>query len=1079
MGGSSVASLTRWLPAALLAGLFLVPTVPFAPGGSAELPAHATATGLLPSNLNPLAAAQRSLAAGLGPTAAGASTPSWNETHPVTSGDPAMAYDAADGEVVLFQGLSAPQYNATWVYHGGNWTRLPVTVGPSSRSGESMAYDPADGEVVLFGGEYSTTFPVRCVNDTWTFRGGTWTHVATPANGTPMARADAAMTYDAARKAVVLFGGTDVVVNWTGATGRVLQDTWSFSAGRWRQLPTSLEPSPRFDASFGYDPATGGDVLFGGDFVQYYPNSTAVRGDTWTFRGGNWSPAIPVRSPAARVGAGFAYDAPDRVMVLFGGTTAAVQYYAGYRSQTDTWEYANGTWVPLAVSGPPASDSLSPLVAGLANGTILLFGVPAWTFRLGAWTLTDPAPRPPSVGEPLLAYDANDGYVLMLGGGSYYPRINVTWTFQDGRWTDRSGVQAVNPPYDSSDTMTYDPIDGYVVLWGGLTNQTWTFEGGYWTNLNLTVEPTYRWGSQLVFDPEAGYAVLFGGSECFPGYWYVYCHWHNDTWGFVHGAWFPVAPKGGVAPPGRSGEAMVFDGADGYLLMFGGLVCPNATSCVNANDTWKFAAGAWSPVLTPVAPGPRFGAGMTYDAANGSVLLYGGSIVDPQGPYNASEDGTWLYSAGAWSLLTFPGEFVPPPDMDPGLSYVPDLGKDLFLDASSESWTLQLPPRADVPLHAWASGRVTAGDVPLLVSLGGATSGGHGPYSYTWNFGDGSFGTGASPSHRYDAAGTFIATVTAVDGHGDRASSNLTIQVDPVPQVAATVSPINGTVPLRITVSANVQGGGTPYSAHWSFGDGTNASGLVATHTYRVAGTFVVSVQVVDRFGVRAFGVPWTVTSDSLLAGLSLTASPVPVVLGGPLTLTASVDGASGAFSYSWGRLPPGCSGADASGLVCSPSGVGTYYPVVTVTDAAGETASAETTVVVLPPPIQLTVNASPAVVPLGAPVRIVAEFSGGIGPLVLQWRELPPGCPDLGNAIGCTPTSLGVFPVQALVHDAANQTVVASATVAVTPVSPSGTTAPRTGGGLSPAEYVLLGAAVGVLATVAVALLLRSGKRP
>jgi hypothetical protein len=68
----------------------------------------------------------------------------------------------------------------------------------------------------------------------------------------------------------------------------------------------------------------------------------------------------------------------------------------------------------------------------------------------------------------------------------------------------------------------------------------------------------------------------------------------------------------------------------------------------------------------------------------------------------------------------------------------------------------------------------TTGMTPLTVSFLGAASGGDGgPYTYTWNFGDGSPAASAqNPSHTYNFGGTYTVILTVQDGHGHSASDN-------------------------------------------------------------------------------------------------------------------------------------------------------------------------------------------------------------------------------------------------------------------------------------------------------------------
>lgn len=69
-----------------------------------------------------------------------------------------------------------------------------------------MAYDAARNAVVLFGGQDAVTSNYR--SDTWELTGSTWTSAAIRARGIP-ARTLITMAYDSRSKRVVVFGGTD------------------------------------------------------------------------------------------------------------------------------------------------------------------------------------------------------------------------------------------------------------------------------------------------------------------------------------------------------------------------------------------------------------------------------------------------------------------------------------------------------------------------------------------------------------------------------------------------------------------------------------------------------------------------------------------------------------------------------------------------------------------------------------------------------------------------------------------------------------------------------------------------------
>lgn len=71
------------------------------------------------------------------------------------------------------------------------------------------------------------------------------------------------------------------------------------------------------------------------------------------------------------------------------------------------------------------------------------------------------------------------------------------------------------------------------------------------------------------------------------------------------------------------------------------------------------------------------------------------------------------------------------------------------------------------PLIANAEGDPTSGDFPLDVSFTGSATGGKTPYTYSWDFGDGSDpSTDQNPSHTYEDEGNYTATLTVTDACG-------------------------------------------------------------------------------------------------------------------------------------------------------------------------------------------------------------------------------------------------------------------------------------------------------------------------
>jgi hypothetical protein len=149
----------------------------------------------------------------------------------------AMAYDAAHAQVVLFGGHSPRDGHGvfigdTWTWDGTDWTKRAPAHSPSARDSHAMAYDAANDQVVLFAGD--------AYDDTWTWDGIDWTE-RTPAHS-PVWRGSHALAYDAADAHVVLFGG----ITFRHADAVDLGDTWTWDGTDWTvPLETSGKKSPK------------------------------------------------------------------------------------------------------------------------------------------------------------------------------------------------------------------------------------------------------------------------------------------------------------------------------------------------------------------------------------------------------------------------------------------------------------------------------------------------------------------------------------------------------------------------------------------------------------------------------------------------------------------------------------------------------------------------------------------------------------------------------------------------------------------------------------------------------------------
>ncbi|MBV9603605.1 MAG: PKD domain-containing protein [Solirubrobacterales bacterium] len=127
--------------------------------------------------------------------------------------------------------------------------------------------------------------------------------------------------------------------------------------------------------------------------------------------------------------------------------------------------------------------------------------------------------------------------------------------------------------------------------------------------------------------------------------------------------------------------------------------------------------------------------------------------------------------------------------------------------------------------------------------------------AYAWDFGDGTTGTGANPSHAYLAPGTYTVHLTVVDQAGQLASVSepVTVYAHPVATFAfSPTQPVEQTA-TAFTASSSIADPATRISAYaWNFGDGTTATGATPAHTYARAGTYSVTLTVTDGLGLTS-----------------------------------------------------------------------------------------------------------------------------------------------------------------------------------------------------------------------------------
>jgi len=170
--------------------------------------------------------------------------------------------------------------------------------------------------------------------------------------------------------------------------------------------------------------------------------------------------------------------------------------------------------------------------------------------------------------------------------------------------------------------------------------------------------------------------------------------------------------------------------------------------------------------------------------------------------------------------------------------------------------------------------------------------------TYTWDFGDGTTGSGVSPTHAYLWGETFTVTLTVSDGRGGTDIDTATAAVTEVNDQP--VADVNGPYMAVVNDAITFDGSdsydfdnqdGTAANDQtltysWNFGDGTTGTGVNPTHTYSAAGSYTV-VLVVNDGAVDSEPSITTAGVTEAAIGVSVTSiSPNSVVAGGSVDVT-------------------------------------------------------------------------------------------------------------------------------------------------------------------------------------------------
>lgn len=553
-------------------------------------------------------------------------------TAPSARTDASAIWDPLRNRMLIFGGaVGTVRQNDLWALDLTTfaWSHLfPGGFTPSVRSDHVAVYDRIRDRMIVFGGTSGTASS----NDLYALDLVTLTWSKLIAGGTlPEARVGAAATLDGARTHLVIMGGV-------GATSGDLNDVWSLDLGTltWSAMATrGTKPAGRSQHVLTYDAARNAYWVTGGT-----TSGGTLFSDVWLLGAynGQWGlvPATPDSGARARAVA--VPDVMHDTVVLFGGTTASGVSADTWLLTLATQKW---TLAPVAYGTPPSARTGTLVVADDAHKRFLVFGgwtqvagsnladltallypdsanvAPRWQ----ALTATGSIPgRHNCTG----VIDTVGDQLLVFGGATNASDYtNDLWSLDLTSlvWTKLMPVNA-GPAVRNGHVAVLDATGRRMVLFGGLVqtgnavNDTWLYDiaDNVWTQATGDSVPSPRSGCAAGSDDAGGGMVIaMGGNNTSV---------LHDTWAFNYSTllWARLAPAN--PPLGWSSVGSAMDRASRRMIMFGGLngtLSPECNAYLPANN-------AWATVIAPgELPAARVGHGVAYSLAQRWTMVWGGA----------------------------------------------------------------------------------------------------------------------------------------------------------------------------------------------------------------------------------------------------------------------------------------------------------------------------------------------------------------------------------------------------------------------------------------------------------------------
>jgi PKD repeat protein len=282
-------------------------------------------------------------------------------------------------------------------------------------------------------------------------------------------------------------------------------------------------------------------------------------------------------------------------------------------------------------------------------------------------------------------------------------------------------------------------------------------------------------------------------------------------------------------------------------------------------------------------------------------------------------------------------------------------------------------PTAPTPAFTYSPAAPGVGETVFFNGSTSSASAGRSIASYSWIFGDGSTGTGLTPTHQYMTAGTYGVQLTVTDNgvpplSATSAATLITVGNPPSPTARFTFSPTSPVVGQPVvfdSAGSTTAQGQTITKYEWNFGDGTGittcnvpaaAGDAIActgganrtiAHQFAAVGTYTVNLVVTDSAGrIGSTAATVTVFTANPTARLTLTKAGALNITADGSTSTATGTAFVVTYRFAWGDGLADTVGGNPTVPHSYLSG-GTYTVLLTVVDNLGRLGTASQTITV------------------------------------------------------------------------------------------------------------------------------------